>query len=89
MAERKPKLRVVDNSPLPPDRPIMDAATAKKRFALYFGVKLLGLAALFGGVFLGREGLNVAAVLLLLVGAGSLFVRPKMLGLTTRADPPR
>jgi hypothetical protein len=89
MADRKPKLRVVDNSPLPPDRPVMDAATAKKRFAIYFGIKLLGLAALFGGVFLGREGLNIVAVMLLLLGAASLFVRPRMLGLTTRADPPR
>ncbi|GGI69829.1 hypothetical protein GCM10007973_03560 [Polymorphobacter multimanifer] len=89
MAERKPKLRVVDTSPLPPDRPIMDAGTARRRFALYFGIKLLGLAALFGGVFLGREGMSVAPVALLVFGAVSLFVRPKMLGLTTRADPPR
>lgn len=74
----KPKLRVVK----PDDKPIMDVATAKRRFALYFGLKLLGLAALFGGVFLGREGLNVPAVALLLVGAASLFVRPKLLGLT-------
>lgn len=86
---RKPRLRVVDKSPLPPDRPVMDVAAAKKRFALYFGLKMLGLAALFGGVFLGREGLEAPAVALLLLGAASLFVRPRMLGLTTPAERPK
>jgi hypothetical protein len=45
---------------------------------------MTGLAALFGGVFLGQNGLNVPSVLLMLAGVVSLFIRPKMLGLSGR-----
>ncbi|WP_416908268.1 MAG: hypothetical protein ACMVO5_01185 [Polymorphobacter sp.] len=80
--ERKPRLRVV--KPEEPDgRPILNEAEAKKRFLIYFAVKMAGLAALFGGVFLGQSGINLPSGLLLLAGVVSLFVRPKMLGLTT------
>lgn len=80
---RKPRLKVVRPDDIEPDRPIMNVATAKKRFAVYLGIKLLGLAALFGGVFLGRDGLSLPAGTLLVLGTVSLFIRPKMLGLTT------
>lgn len=67
--------------------PILSAATARKRFILYFALKLTGLGAMFGGVLLSRGGgLSAASVILLLVGAASLFVRPRMLGLTTRPE---
>ncbi|MEY2884991.1 MAG: hypothetical protein RL490_2715 [Pseudomonadota bacterium] len=68
--------------------PILTPRTARNRFLGYFGLKLGGLAALFGGVFLAKEagGATVVAVLLLIVGAASLFVRPKHLGLTTRPE---
>lgn len=69
-----------------PDPTILSAATAKRRFLLYLLLKLSGLAALFGGVLLAREGLSAPSVLLLVAGAASLFVRPKLLGLTTRPD---
>lgn len=69
-----------------PAGPILSATEAKKRLALYMAVKFVGLAALFGGVFLARGGINAAAILVLLVGAGALFVRPRMLGLTTRPE---
>lgn len=78
---RKPSLKVVEESD---GRPILSEAEAKKRFLIYFAVKMIGLAALFAGVFLGQRGLNVPSVLLFLAGAVSLFIRPKMLGLTGR-----
>ena len=71
----------------PPDvGPILSAGEAKKRLAIYMAVKFAGLATLFGGVFLARGGINAGAILLLLVGAVALFVRPRMLGLTTRPE---
>jgi hypothetical protein len=66
--------------------PVLSVAEAKKRFLFYFLLKIAGLAALFGGVFLGRGGVTAASVVLLLAGAASLFVRPKLLGLTTRPE---
>jgi len=77
---RKPRLKVVE----PDGKPILSEAEAKKRFLLYFAVKMTGLAALFGGVFLGQNGLTVPSGLLMLAGVVSLFIRPKMLGLSGR-----
>lgn len=75
---RKPKVVAPD------DRPILSAGEAKKRFLIYFAVKMTGLAALFAGVFLGQNGLNLPSGLLLMAGVVSLFIRPRMLGLTGR-----
>ncbi len=69
-----------------PPGPILSPAEAKKRFLLYFLLKLTGLAALFGGVLLTRGGISLLAVLLIAAGAATLFVRPKLLGLTTRPE---
>jgi hypothetical protein len=77
---RKPALKIVE----PDGRPILAPADAKKRFLLYFAVKMAGLAALFAGVFLGRDGVTLSAGLFLLAGAAALFVRPRHLGLTTK-----
>lgn len=66
--------------------PVLSVAEAKKRYFLYLALKLAGLAALFGGVFLARGGVTPVSVVLLLAGAVSLFVRPRMLGLTTRPE---
>ena len=41
---------------------------------------------MFGGVFLAQGGVTVLSALLLAFGAASLFVRPRMLGLTTRPE---
>ncbi len=73
----------------PPETPaepplILSPATARRRFLAYFGLKLVGLAALLGGVFLGRDGVTLASVVLLAIGGGALFVRPRHLGLTTK-----
>jgi hypothetical protein len=65
------------------DDPILTKAEAQKRFFLYFGVKLVGLAALFGAVFLSRDGLTLAGGVLLAIGGAGLFVRPRHLGLTS------
>jgi hypothetical protein len=69
-----------------PAGPILSAAEAKKRLAMYMLVKFVGLAAMFGGVFLAKDGINAGAVVLLIIGAAALFVRPRMLGLTTRPE---
>lgn len=72
--------------PETPAGPLLSAAEARKRFLLYVLLKMAGLAALFGGVFLARAGLSALSVVLLVAGAASLFVRPKLLGLTTRPE---
>lgn len=77
---RKPDLKLVE----PDNKPIMPKAEAKKRFLLYFAVKMAGLACLFAGVFLGRDGITLPAGLFLLAGSVALFIRPKHLGLTTQ-----
>jgi hypothetical protein len=69
-----------------PAGPILSAAEAKKRLAIYMAVKFAGLAAMFGGVFVARGGINAGALILLAIGAVALFIRPRMLGLTTRPE---
>lgn len=68
------------------EEPLLSATEARKRYLVYLAVKLAGLSALFGGVLLARDGVTAISVVLLVAGAGSLFVRPWMLGLTTRAE---
>lgn len=69
----------------PPE--IMTPGEARKRFAMYFGIRLMGLALMLMGVFmLSRQvwaigGIGVAA------GAFSLFIRPRHLGLTRPREP--
>ena len=60
---------------------ILPHAEARRRFLLYVAVKLLGFAALLGGVFLLSRGVTPLAVIIQLAGAASLFIRPKTLGL--------
>jgi len=69
-----------------PAGPFLSAAEAKKRLAMYMLVKFVGLAAMFGGVYLAKDGITAGAVVLLIIGAAALFVRPRMLGLTTRPE---
>ena len=76
----RPNLKIVD----PDNKPIMTEADAKKRFLIYLVIKLSGLAALFGGIFLARQAISPPAIALLIAGAIALFLRPKHLGLTGR-----
>ena len=62
---------------------IFSAAEARRRYLIYVAMKLAGLAALFGGVFLARSDVTPASLVLLGVGGATLFVRPKSIGLTT------
>lgn len=66
---------------------ILPPAEARRRFAMYLAVKLLGFAALLGGVFLLSRGVTPIAVIIQLAGAASLFIRPKTLGLGTNPKP--
>ena len=66
--------------------PILSPAEAKKRFLLYVLLKFFGLGALFAGALLARGGPTPLAIIVLLAGALSLFVRPKHIGLTTRPE---
>ncbi len=63
---------------------ILTAAEAKRRYLIYIAMKLAGLAALFGGVFLARDHVTGGAIALMGVGLSTLFVRPRMIGLTTK-----
>jgi uncharacterized membrane protein HdeD (DUF308 family) len=65
---------------------VMTPAEARRRFALYFGIRLMGVACLILGVFLLARDAVAMGALLTLAGAFSLFIRPKNLGLTR---PPR
>ncbi len=66
--------------------PVLSAAEAKKRFFLYLFLKLFGLGALFAGMLLARSAMTLPSIALFIIGAASLFVRPRMLGLTTRPE---
>lgn len=66
---------------------ILPPEEAKRRFALYVAVKLLGFAALLGGVFLLSKGVTPIAVIIQLAGAASLLIRPRNLGLGTTPRP--
>jgi|GEM_PF-5825786 hypothetical protein len=59
---------------------IVPEQVAKRRLAIYTLIRLAGIGMLFGGLLLGQGGIGIASVLLLLVGAASLFIRPRMLG---------
>ncbi|KAB7643862.1 hypothetical protein [Polymorphobacter fuscus] len=61
---------------------IMPVAEARRRYLLYVAMKLAGLAALFGGVFLVRGGHAAVGLPLMAVGAATMFIRPRMIGLT-------
>lgn len=65
----------------------MDAAQARRRFFLYFGIRLLGLAVLMIGVFLLARGAIPVGALCTIAGALSLFIRPRNLGLTRPPEP--
>lgn len=69
-----------------PEAPILSAAEAKKRFYLYLAAKFTGLGLLVGGLYWAQSGLNISNGAMLVIGAISLFVRPKWLGLTTRPE---
>lgn len=67
--------------------PAMTPAEARRRFLMYFGIRLMGVACLILGVFLlARDAVAMGAVLTL-AGAFSLFIRPKNLGLTRPPSP--
>ena len=65
-----------------PEKPaeILPEAVAKRRLLIYTLIRLTGIAFVFGGLILARGGIGIVSVLLMLVGAASLFIRPKILG---------
>ena len=63
---------------------ILPKAEARRRYLIYVAMKLVGLAALFGGVFAARGAVTPLSLVLIGIGGATLFVRPRMLGLTTR-----
>jgi hypothetical protein len=64
------------SDPLPP-------AEAKRRFTLYLLVKFAGLGLMAAGLALAHaRGVNLLVAFLIAGGAASLFIRPRMLGLT-------
>ena len=75
---------MADDEAAPPAL-ILSASEAKRRYLIYFAMRLCGLAVLFGGVFLARETVTPLSLVLIGIGGATLFVRPRMLGLTTRA----
>jgi hypothetical protein len=68
----------------PPTEPaaIMTRAEARRRFAMYFGIRLMGLALLLMGVFMLTREVRPMGIICVAAGALSLLIRPKNLGLT-------
>jgi len=64
---------------------VLPAAEAKRRFAIYFAVKLAGYAVLFGGIILVGRGALWLGWPLVLIGVASMFLKPRMLRVTTAA----
>lgn len=64
--------------------PPLPAAEAKKRYLVYLAVRLTGLAVMAAGVWMVREVGQAPGLAVVLVGGGSLFVRPRHLGLTRK-----
>ena len=58
---------------------IVPEAIAKRRLAIYTAVRLAGLVALAGGVLKVADGIGVVGLVLVVVGAASLFMRPRLL----------
>ena len=63
---------------------ILPEAEAKRRYLIYMSMRLAGLALVFGGAYLARNGVTPLALVLIGVGIATLFVRPRMVGLATR-----
>jgi hypothetical protein len=62
-----------------PTPEILPEATAKRRLLIYTLLRLVGLVALAVGVLRLSDGVDVVGVMLVVVGAASLFIRPKLL----------
>jgi hypothetical protein len=73
--------------PLPEPVEIMTPAEARRRFAMYFGIRLMGLALLLMGVFMLTREVKAMGIICVGAGALSLFIRPKNLGLTRPPKP--
>ena len=70
--------------PDPPADPILPRPEARRRFLMYLVIRFSGLGLLGGGLLLSRDGANLPGILLSVLGLASLFVRPRLLGLTGR-----
>ncbi len=67
--------------------PILSRAEAKRSFFIYLGVRCGGLALLVAAFMLSRGGITITSGVLVALGIASLFVRPRMLGLTPKREP--
>ena len=68
--------------PPPPD--ILPVAEARRRYLRYLAVRLVGIAIMALGVWLGRSQGQAAGLAVILVGGATLFIRPKHLGLARK-----
>ncbi len=64
-------------APLPPE-------VARRLYLRFLAVRLAGFAVMVGGVWLGRSHDQVAGLAVVLLGAATLLLRPKHLGITRR-----
>jgi len=65
----------------------MTPAEARRRFAMYFGIRLMGLVLLLMGVFMLTREVKAMGIVCVAAGALSLLIRPKNLGLTRPTEP--
>ena len=61
---------------------IVPEATAKRRLLIYTVLRLTSLVALAAGILIVSDGVDIIGVLLIAIGAASLFVRPSLLART-------
>ena len=71
-----------DPAPDPATEAILPRDEAKRRFLMYLVIRFAGLGLLGGGLLLSRQGPTIPGILLSVLGLASLFIRPRLLGLT-------
>lgn len=59
-------------------------AQARKRYLRFLAVRLIGLAIMALGAWLGRDHGQAVGLAVILIGGCTLFIRPKHLGLTRK-----
>jgi hypothetical protein len=62
----------------------LSPSEAKKRYLRFLAVRLIGLAIMALGAWLGRDHGQAVGLAVILIGGCTLFIRPRHMGLTRK-----